>query len=279
MYLPILKRRYMSSTTTTTISSLLRRLLSSGCSALLLGALLTACASSQTLSVVPAGWGKVPVTTLISHPDSVYVRFHFVRAEPKELVFEAEFSNAANHPVAIDPARFYFLPLPSDSTAKPAAVASVAPAFAAGRLLAFNPEMRLDSLAHLRDELADKASRVSLAEVLLLVANTAETVASINRSETPIERTSRQVRQQAVPAFFEVQRVVRAAQAQHLHAAVAEQAVSSLRRATLQPGDRAVGLVYFPRLDAARQLRFVLAFDEQPVHFDFTQETRKLNGK
>ncbi|MBT2558145.1 hypothetical protein J7E24_10145 [Hymenobacter sp. ISL-91] len=263
---------------TTTISRLLRRLLSGSCSALLLGALLTACASSQTLSVVPAGWGKVPVTNLISHPDSVYVRFHFVRAEPKELVFEAEFSNAANHSVTIDPAGFYLLPLP-DSTAKTAAVAAIGPASAAGRLLAFDPEMRLDSLARLRDELADKASRVSLAEVLLMVANTAETVASINRSETPIERTSRQVRQQAVPAFFEVQRVVRAAQAQHLHAVVAEQAVSSLRRATLLPGDRAVGLVYFPRLDTAWQLRFVLAFDEQPVHFDFTQETRKLNGK
>ncbi|NVO84370.1 hypothetical protein [Hymenobacter terrestris] len=262
---------------TTTVSPLLRRL-PGGCSALLLGALLTACASSQTLSIVPAGWGRFPVTSLISHPDSVYVRFHFVRADPKELVFEAEFSNAANHPVTIDPASFYFLPLP-DSAAKPAAVAAASPVSAASRRLAFNPEMRLDSLAHRRDELADKASRVSLVEVLLLVASTAENVASVNRRETPIERTSRQVRQQGGQVFFEVQRVVRAAQAQQLHTTVAEQSVSSLRRATLQTGDRAVGLVYFPRLDAARQLRFVLAFDEQPVSFDFTQETRKLNGK
>ncbi|NVO30100.1 hypothetical protein [Hymenobacter lapidiphilus] len=267
----------MPSTTTTTVSPVLRRLLG-GCSALLLGLLLTACAPSQTLSVVPAGWGRVPVTSLISHPDSVYVRFHFVRAEPKELVFEAEFSNAADHPVTIDPAGFYFLPLP-DSTAKTAAVAATAPASAASRRLAFNPELRLDSLADRRDELADKASRVSMLEVLLLVASTAENVASINRRETPIERTSRQVRQQGGQAFFEVQRVVRAVQAQQLTTVVAEQAVSSLRRAILQPGDRAVGLVYFPRLDAARQLRFVLAFDEQPVSFDFTQETRKLNGK
>ncbi|RFP64113.1 hypothetical protein D0N36_15990 [Hymenobacter lapidiphilus] len=247
---------------------MLRRLLG-GSSALLLGSMLTACASSQTLSVAPMGAGSGPVSRLISHPDSVYVRFHFVRADPKELVFEAEFSNAANHPVTVDPARFYFLPLP-DSAAKNAAVSAASPASTASRRLAFNPDMRLDSLAHRRDELADKASHVSMLQVLLLVASTAENVASVNKRETPIERTNRQVRQQGGQAFFEVQRVVRAVQAQHLATVVAEQAVSSLRRATLQPGDRAVGLVYFPRLDAARQLRFVLAFDEHPVQFDFT---------
>ena len=260
---------------TTTSSSGLRRL--GTAAALLLGSLLTACAPGQTLSVAPVSQGAGPVNSLISHPDSVYVRFHFVRAEPKELVFEAEFSNAANHSITIDPARFYYLPLPDSAAVKTGV--SAAPAVAEGRHLAFNPEMRLDSMAHRRDELAYKASRVGLLEVLLLVANTAESVASVNRRDTPIERTSRQVRQQGGQAFFEVQRVVRAVQAQKLNTTVAEQAMSSLRRATLQPGDRAVGLVYFPRLDAAPQLRFVLAFDEHPVQFDFSQQLRKTTQR
>ncbi|WP_157541651.1 hypothetical protein [Hymenobacter aerophilus] len=255
---------------------LLRRLLPGSAAVLLLGSLLSACAPSQTLSVAPASTG--PASSLISRPDSVYVRFNFVRAEPRELVFEAEFSNAANHPISIDPAQFYFQPLP-DSAAATAAVPAMAPTTAEGHHLAFNPEMRLDSMAYRRDELAVKASRASVLQVLLLAASVAEDVASSNRRETPIQRTSRQVRQQGGQAFFEVQRVVRAAQAQKLHATVAEQAVTSLRRATLQPGDRAVGLVYFPRLDAARQLRFVLTFDEQPVQFDFTQQLQQLSRK
>ncbi|SET11753.1 hypothetical protein [Hymenobacter actinosclerus] len=261
----------------TTTSSSGRRL--GTAAALLLGPLLTACAPGQTLSVAPASQGAGPVSSLISHPDSVYVRFHFVRAEPKELVFEAEFSNAANHSITIDPTRFYYLPLPDSAAVQTGVSVAAAPAVAAGRHLAFSPEMRLDSMAQRRDELAYKASRVGLLEVLLLVANTAESVASVNRRDTPIERTSRQVRQQGGQAFFEVQRVVRAVQAQKLNTTVAEQAVSSLRRATLQPGDRAVGLVYFPRLDAAPQLRFVLAFDEHPVQFDFSQQLRKTTQR
>ncbi|SDX39559.1 hypothetical protein [Hymenobacter psychrophilus] len=255
-----------------------RRLLMGLSSALVLGCGLTACAPTQTLSIAPISSEPGRTSNLVSHSDSVYVRLQFVRADARELVFEAEFSNAANHPVTIDPARFYYFPQP-DSTARHGEGAPAAPTLTADRRLALNPEVRLDSLAHRRDELADKASRVNLVQILLLVANTAEDVASANQRETPLQRTSRQVRHEGSQAFFEVQRVVRAVRAEQLNQTVSDLAVSTLQRATLQPGDRAVGLVYFPRLDAARQLTFVLAFDEQSVPFSFTQQLRKLNGK
>ncbi|SDX39591.1 hypothetical protein [Hymenobacter psychrophilus] len=239
---------------------------------LLLGMLLTACGPNRYLSMSPVGWGSTPVSDLISHPDSVYVRFHFVRAEDQELVFEAEFSNAANHSVTIDPAQFYFLPLP-DSAANRPAYLGLAPS----RYQASDPETRLSLLTVHRDEQAEKAEKVSLFEILTMVVNTAEDIKSIGKDETAAQEEARDIAHQNDRISFDNERAGHADEAQALHAQATTMASALLRRATLQPGDRAVGLVYFPRLDAARQLRFVLAFNGQPVPFDFTQELRKLN--
>ncbi|OWP64488.1 hypothetical protein CDA63_03715 [Hymenobacter amundsenii] len=234
--------------------------------------LLTACGPTRVLSVLPAGWGGGRAVSLVSHPNSVYVRFQFVRAEAEELVFQAEFSNAADYPVTVDPANFYYLPLPD--SAMPSA--SVVPAFAPGPRPARDPEAHLAALAARRDQEAVKADKVSFFELLTLATNIAEDISSIKKKETAAQVAERDARHQNDGIYFDNQRADHADAAYALHATVTEQAHALLRPATLQPGDQVVGLVYFPRLDAARQLRFVLFFDERPVQFDFSQELRKI---
>ncbi len=242
------------------------------------GLLLAACGPTRTLSVLPAGWGGGRAVSLISHPDSVYVRFQFVRAEGEELVFQAEFSNAADHPVAVNPAGFYYLPLP-DSASAPAAPRAATPAFAPGRRPARDPETYLATLVARRDQQAAKAEKVSFFEILTLAVNVTEDIASIKKKETVAQETEREIRHQNDDIYFDNQRADHADEALALHAAVTEQASALLRPATLQTGDQVVGLVYFPRLDAAPRLRFVLCFDERPVQFDFTQELRKIRRR
>ncbi|RIY10431.1 hypothetical protein D0T11_09510 [Hymenobacter rubripertinctus] len=223
--------------------------------------MLTACAPTRVLSLQPTGGGSGPARDLVSHPDSVYVRFWFLRAEQEELVFQAEFSNAGAHAVTVNPATFYYQPRPDSLHA-----------LALGRRPARDPEAFLTTLAARRDQEAAKANGSSWFELLTMVVNTVEDVASIKKDETKAQEEAREARHQDDQIYFDSQRAGHADEAQALHTAVAQQATSMLRQATLQPGDQVRGLVYFPRLDSARQLEFVLFFDERPLQYYFTQK-------
>lgn len=226
------------------------------------GILLTACAPTRVVSMQPAGGGSGPARDLISHPDSVYVRFWFLRAEEQELVFQAEFSNAADHAVTVNPASFYYQPLADSLTTA---------RFVSGRRPARDPETFLTALAARRDQHAAKAEGVSWFEILTLAVNTAEDISSIKK-ETTAQEAEREARHQDDRTYFDSQRADHADEAQALDAVVATQATSLLRQATLQPGDQVKGLVYFPRLDVAPTLQFILFFDERPVQYCFTQK-------
>lgn len=237
-----------------------------------LALLLTSCGASTFLSVAPASangpWVNGHPTSVVSHPDSVYVRAGFIRADDKELVFEVAYLNYSDKPVRIAPETFYYMAVP-DTLADSAAVPAT---YFEARRLAANPAVRLGQLqARLKEE-DRKANNVSWFEILTMVANTAEDVSSIKKKETDQQIAEREDRHESTRATFDDQRLDHAEQADQLYSQTSALESVMLRRDTLNPGEGRKGQVFFPRLDAARKLRLVVFFDERPVQFVFTQQ-------
>ncbi|MBX0288989.1 hypothetical protein K3G63_00980 [Hymenobacter sp. HSC-4F20] len=241
----------------------------------LLGASLTACTASSFLSLTPARpdgpWVNGHPTSLTHHPDSVQVRVGFIRYEPAELVFETEISNYSDRPIQVAPETFYYLLLPTDTVAEK----QLAKGIFESRVPSLDPEVQLRQLAAKLDKQAAKATNVSWFEILTSASHIAEDVASIKKKETAEQIAERDYRHQSDNAYFEEQREQHAQQADHLYSQQVNMEAVVLRKTTLEPGQRVVGQVYFPRKDYAQRLRMVVFFDERPVQFDFTQATVK----
>jgi hypothetical protein len=239
-----------------------------------LALLLSACGASTFLAVEPARsngpWVNGHPTSVVSHPDSVYVRASFIRADEHELVFEVAFLNYADTPVRIAPETFCYIALPdtlADSTCVPA------PFFEARRLAA-DPEVRLSQLQAKLKEQERKADNVSWFEILTSVASLAEDVSSIKKKETDQQVAERETRHQNNQAYFDNQRLDHAEQADHLYTQATALEAVVLRKTTLAPGQGLRGQVFFPRMDEARKLRLVVFFNERPVQFTFNQTLR-----
>ncbi|AHJ98463.1 hypothetical protein [Hymenobacter swuensis] len=244
--------------------------------ALLLAAVLflTACGATSFLNVSPTRpdgpWVNGHPTSFFSHPDSVYVRLGFIRAEERELVFETDIQNYSDHPIRISPETFYYMALPdtlADTVAAPAQ-------YFEARVLAADPELRLAQLKAKLAKEAQKAENVSWFEILTLATHAVEDVASIKKKETAEQIAEREYRHQSDNAYFDEQRETHAQNADNLYSTTRTLETVALRHDTLQPGQRMTGQLYFPRLDAARKLRVVVFFDERPVQFNFTQHLK-----
>ncbi|RSK31684.1 hypothetical protein [Hymenobacter metallilatus] len=239
-----------------------------------LALLLSACGASTFLAVEPANsngpWVNGHPTSVVSHPDSVYVRAGFLRADDNELVFEVAYLNYSDKPILIAPETFYYMAVPdtlADSTRVPTQ-------YFAGRRLAADPEVRLVQLQARLKEQERKATNVSWFEILTTVTDLAEDVSSIKKKETDQQVAEREARHQDNQAFFDNQRLDHADQAQQLYSQTTALEAVVLRKNTLAPGQGLRGQVFFPRLDVARKLRLVVFFDERPVQFIFNQALR-----
>ena len=239
--------------------------------------LLTSCGASSFLSVQPAQangpWVNGHPTSVVSHPDSVYVRAGFIRAEDEELVFEVAYLNYSDRPVVIAPEAFYYVAVPdtlADSVAVPAQ-------YFQARRVAANPLVRLGQLQARLQEEDRKASNVSWFEILTSAVNIAEDISSIKKKETDQQVAERDARHQSDQAYFDNQRLDHAEQADDLFAKTTALESVLLLPDTLASGQGLKGQVFFPRLDAARKLRLVVFFDERPVQFIFHQAL--LNGR
>ncbi|WP_426492525.1 hypothetical protein [Hymenobacter sp. 102] len=239
-----------------------------------LALLLSACGASTFLAVEPANsngpWVNGHPTSVVSHPDSVYVRAGFLRADDNELVFEVAYLNYSDKPILIAPETFYYMAVPdtlADSTRVPAQ-------FFEARRLAADPEVRLVQLQARLKEQERKATNVSWFEILTTVTDLAEDVSSIKKKETDQQVAEREARHQDNQAFFDNLRLDHAEQAQQLYSQTTALEAVVLRKNTLAPGQGLRGQVFFPRLDVARKLRLVVFFDERPVQFTFTQALR-----
>jgi hypothetical protein len=238
------------------------------------GATLTGCGASTFLSVAPVPangpWVNGHPTSVVSHPDSVYVRAGFVRADDNELVFEVAYLNYSDKPVVIAPETFYYMAVPdtlADSAAVPAR-------YFDARRLAANPALRLGQLQARLQEHDRKATNVSWFEILTMVANTAEDVSSIKKKETDEQVAERDARHESSRAYFDDQRLTHAEQAEQLYTQTTALESVLLPRDTLNPGQGRKGQVLFPRMDVARKLRLVVFFDERPVQFVFNQQLK-----
>ncbi|GAB2794618.1 hypothetical protein HNQ93_003900 [Hymenobacter luteus] len=251
-----------------TLSTLIRLVLPA-----VVAASLTACTATSFLSLTPARpdgpWVNGHPTSLTQHPDSVQVRVGFIRYEPTALVFETEISNYSDRPIQVAPATFYYLMLPPDTVAEK----QLAKGIFESRVPALDPEVQLQQLAAKLDKQAAKATNVSWFEILTTATHIAEDVASIKKKETAEQVAERDSRHQSDDAYFEEQREQHAQQADQLYSQQQSLKATVLRKTTLEPGQRAVGQVHFPRRDYAQRLRLVVFFDERPVQFDFTQAT------
>lgn len=253
----------------------------------LVGFWLTGCGASTFLAMQPArpngpSMNGHPATRRY-HPDSVEVTLHFVRYEKKELVFEVEIGNDSRRPVEVLPETFYYLPnylaadtlataqLP-DSAAGAVGAALAAPALPLTRIMALDPESRLQQLAARLDKQASKAESGSWFELLTDISHVAEEISSIKKKETDQQIAEREQRHADDDAYFADQREQHAQQADELYTQKQSMEQVVLRKTVLQPGEFVRGQVYFPRTDAARQLRVVVFFDARPVAFDFTQK-------
>ncbi|RSK48883.1 hypothetical protein [Hymenobacter rigui] len=239
-----------------------------------LALLLSACGASTFLAVEPARsngpWVNGHPTSVVSHPDSVYVRAGFIRADDNELVFEVAYLNYSDKPILIAPETFYYMAVPdtlTDSTRVPAQ-------FFEARRLAANPEVRLGQLQARLKEQERKADNVSWFEILTSAANLVEDVSSIKKKETDQQVVEREARHQSDQAYFDNQRLDHAEQADHLYTQATALEAVVLRNNTLAPGQGMRGQVFFPRMDVARKLRVVVFFDERPVQFTFNQTLR-----
>ncbi|RPD47777.1 hypothetical protein DNI29_10060 [Hymenobacter sediminis] len=236
---------------------------------------LTACTATSFLSLTPTRpdgpWVNGHPTSLSQHPDSVQVRVGFIRYEPTALVFETEIGNYSDRPIQVAPENFYYLMLPTDSIAEK----QLAKGIFESRVPALDPEVQLQQLAAKLDKQAAKATNVSWFEILTSAAHIAEDVASIKKKETAEQVAERDYRHQSDDAFFEEQREQHAQQADQLYDQQVSMEATVLRNTTLEPGQRVVGQVHFPRRDYAKRLRLVVFFDERPVQFDFIQATAK----
>lgn len=250
----------------TTLSALIRLVLPA-----LAGASLTACTATSFLTLTPARpdgpWVNGHATSLTQHPDSVQVQVGFIRHEPTALVFETEIRNNSGRPIQVAPEAFYYLMLPPDTVTE----RQQAKRIFESRIPAFDPEVQLRQLAARLDKQAAKATNVSWFELLTSATHIAEDAASIKKKETAEQIAERDSRHQNDDAYFEEQREQHAQQADQLYSQQQSLEATVLRKITLEPGQRAVGQVHFPRRDYARRLRLVVFFDERPVQFDFTQ--------
>ncbi|WP_315999732.1 ATP synthase subunit B family protein [Hymenobacter endophyticus] len=240
----------------------------------MLALLLSACGASTFLAVEPAQsngpWVNGHPTSVVSHPDSVYVRAGFIQADDNELVFEVAYLNYSDKPILIAPKTFYYMAVPdtlADSTRVPTQ-------FFEARRLAADPEVRLGQLQAKLKEHERKADNVSWFEILTSAVNIAEDVSSIKKKETDQQIAEREARHQDSQAFFDNQRLDHAEQADHLYSQTTALEVVVLRKNTLEPGQGLRGQVFFPRMDVARKLRLVVFFDERPVQFTFNQTLR-----
>jgi len=239
-----------------------------------LALLLSACGASTFLAVEPAQsngpWVNGHPTSVVGHPDSVYVRAGFIRADDNELVFEVAYLNYSDKPILIAPETFYYVAVPdtlADSVAVPAG-------YFESRRLAANPAVRLGQLQARLKEQDRKATNVSWFEILTMVVNTAEDVSSIKKKETDQQIAERENRHESTRATFDDQRLDHAEQADQLYSQASVLESVMLCRDTLNPGEGRKGQVFFPRMDVARKLRVVVFFDERPVQFTFSQTLR-----
>jgi hypothetical protein len=202
--------------------------------------------------------------------DSLDVRLSFVRYEPNQLVFEAEFRNNSDSAVLISPAAFYFQPIATQPVASTTAMGLLP-----GRVPAVDPELRLAELDRRAEEETRKATRAGILQFATTVACIALDVSSIGRKETSSQFQARQTLSATLPVAFAAARIEHSMAADELSAEAGIMADQALRKTTLEPGFKVRGTVYFPRCDQADLLRLTMPVRQQPVIFDFSQQRSK----
>lgn len=238
---------------------------------------LTSCGATTFLAMWPAqpdgsSVNGHPTSTKYQIEDSVEVKLSFVRYDPTELVFEVEIGNDSKRPVLIEPTSFFYAPIDTAVALRPGAKLMLP------RIAAIDPEARLKTLAANLETEAVKAEKVSWFEIATTVTQVAESVASIKKKETEAQVAERQERHESTNAYFANQREQHAQNADNLYNQQQGAQSMMLRRAKLPSGEYVTGQVNFPRTDTARQLRFVLFYNERPITFDFSQRLEKKDS-
>lgn len=235
--------------------------------------LLTACGPTYFLSMHPSEgsgvWADGSETARQLH-DSVDVRISFVRYEVGRMVFEADLRNTTRRPLTVGPTDFYFQPVATQP------VASTAPAlYMPSRLSAFDPEPRIQGLTSQVAQESEAATKVSTNEVLTNLSHVVEDLASLKKTETKEQIAARETKQQSENNYYTRQRLEAAAAADQHRAQLDELQHQSLRRNTLEPGQRVRGYVYFPRVDLADVIRVSAPGLAAGTTLDFTQTRTK----
>jgi hypothetical protein len=217
-----------------------------------------------------------------------------VAYEPTRLVFNADYRNLSNRSVVIDPVTFRYeaarqpAPVPAPGTRlpklKPGAVVPAAQAAAAMHLplpllppvpvVAINPEPEITELQDRADHHAARASRVDWLGVALAVGSVALDVSSIGKRETQAQFQARAAVQNGIVAYqvaSTANKVQHAVSAEVLAGQAERLRDFALRKVTLAPGEQVRGYLYFPRYDAADELKLTVPLGRQQVPLRFLQ--------
>jgi len=239
-------------------------------------ALFTSCAPSYYLTLAPGQRADIAdygISVGLAENDSLEVRVGLASYDKKTVAFAIDIRNGSDRPVQVSPETFCYLP-----TLPYPAVASTSSTVArTARVMAIDPEQKLRDIAARQAAAEEKASKVSLFEVLTMVTNTAEDISSIKKKETREQEAERDQRHASDNAYFDSQRAQHAADADALYDQHVTQHQTLLRKHLLAPGEKLTGSVHFPRNDAASHLRVVVYLRERPYSFDFDQ--RKVGSK
>lgn len=241
--------------------------------AMVVTSLLTACGPTYFLSMHPSEgsgmWADGSETARQLH-DSVDVRLGFVRYEVGRMVFEADLRNNTQRPLTIGPTDFSFQPIAT----QPVASTAAAP-YMPSRLSAFDPEPQIQGLTSQIAQESEAATKVTTAEVLTSLGHVVENLASLKKTETKEQIAARESNQQSENDYYTRQRLEAAAAADQHRAQLDELQHQSLRRNTVEPGQRVRGYVYFPRVDLADVIRVSAPGLAAGTTLDFTQTRTK----
>ena len=237
--------------------------------ALAVASALTACGPSYFLTMHPrtgSGMWADGFETARQLHDSVDVRLSFVRYEADRMVFEVDFHNNTRRPLTVGPTDFSFQPVATQPVASTAAAPSLP-----SRLSAVDPEPHIQGLTSQVAQESETATKVTTNEVLTSLSHAVEDLAALKKKETKEQVQAREVRQQSENDTFTRQRLEAAAAADQHRAQLDELRHQSLRRNTLEPGQRLRGYVYFPRVDLADVIRVSAPGLADGTTLDFTQ--------
>ncbi len=262
----------------------------------------TACAPAFQLAVrptQPTGEFVEGREQALAVADSVEVRLSFVRYEPTQLVFEAEYRNPTKRALVVAPTDFRVLPRRQSTPAKPAGhgwpmpapgvevSAAVAAELSAASspylptlptsVAATDPEVEIEALHTEADRENSRANRVDWLGLAFSLTSVVTDVASIGKNETVAQRQRRESLAAAAITYNVASATAKtqhALEADRLRAQEGRLRASALRKTTLHPGQQVYGLLWFPRFDTADDFTLQAPGPVGPVLLEFRQ-TRK----